>query len=238
MRKLVSRLVMIAEMQARDLMRRRLALALLVALPLAFYLALASSQRDDAVIPGGIAIAFSVAGASIFSVLSSRAVDQRLVLAGFGPWELVAGRLIFLEVLGLPVAGFSAAMMAIFSSPARPWVLGLSVWLVAFIAVPFGLAIGTLVPVELEATLVLIGVVGVQLSLSGSAVLARFLPFWGPRRLIDVALGDPFSVPKMVLVSLAYAAGLFTLSLILIAKRLQVHRPGRLGAPGPRVSPG
>ena len=230
MSRLLGRLVMIAEMQGRDLIRRRVALALLFALPLAFYGALVSSQRTEAVIPGGIAMAFSVAGASIFSVLSSRRVDQRLVLAGFGPWELMAGRLIFLEAVAVPIAGFTAAIMTIVSSPTHPWVLGLAVWLVAFIAVPFGLAIGTLVPIELEATLILIGVVGVQLSLSGDALLGRLLPFWGPRRLIDVALGDSFSILGMSMVSLAYAAALFTLALVLMARRLSVRRPDAMPA--------
>ncbi|HEY1332454.1 MAG TPA: hypothetical protein VGH10_13410 [Actinomycetota bacterium] len=224
-RKRFARLIMVAEMQGRDLLRRRLALILLIVLPLAFYAALTTSDRHQAVIPGGIAIAFAVGGASIFSVLSSRQADQRLVLAGFGPWELVAGRLMFLEVLGLPVAGASAAVMAAVSSPEHPWMLGLAVWLVAFIAVPFGLTIGTLVPQELEATLVLIGVVGIQLSLSGNAVVARVLPFWGARRLIDVALGGSFSIPRLILACMAYAALLFALSLILMTGRLRVRRP-------------
>ncbi len=227
--KLAGRLIMIAEMQGRDLMRRRLALLLLVALPLAFYGALSSHARD-AVIPGGIAMAFSVAGAAIFSVLSTRRVDQRLVLAGFGPWELIAGRLIFLEVLALPIAGSFAALMAVVSSPTRPLVLGLGVWLVAFIAVPFGLAVGALVPVELEATLVLIGVVGIQLSLGSDSTLAKFLPFWGPRRLLDISLGDRLSIRTMALASLTYAAGLFAPSLVLMERRLRIARPR--GVPG------
>ncbi len=76
----LSRVVTVAEMQCRDL-GRRLALILLVVLPLAFYGAMAG-HSDQVIIPGGVAMAFSVAGAAIISVLSSRAVDQRLTLAG------------------------------------------------------------------------------------------------------------------------------------------------------------
>jgi hypothetical protein len=157
-------------------------------------------------------------------------VDQRLALSGFRAGELIMGRLLFIEAVALPVVGGTAALMAVVSSPARPWILGLAVAMVALIAVPFGLAIGTLVPRELEATLILIGVVGIQLSLSGSAAVARLLPFWAPRRLIDVALGETSSVWRMVLVGVAYAAALFAASLILMARQVAVRRHPPIGA--------
>ena len=65
--------------------------------------------------------------------------------------------------------------MAIVSNPPRPWILGLAVAMVALVAVPFGLAIGALVPRELEATLILIGVVGIQLSSNASDALSTSL---------------------------------------------------------------
>jgi len=124
----------IAEMQGRDLGRRRIALTLLAGLPLAFYGALAGHD-PAAIIPGGIAMAFALSGAAIFSVLSSREVDQRLALAGFAPVELLAGRLLFLEAFSVPVVGGSSAVMAIGSDPPRPGVLVLAVATVAVVCV-------------------------------------------------------------------------------------------------------
>jgi hypothetical protein len=218
-----SRVLTIAEMQARDLARRRSAVLLLIALPLAFYGAMAGHE-SDAVIPGGIAMAFSLAGAAIFSVLSSRAVDQRLALAGYRPAELLAGRLLFLEALSVPVVAGSAALMATVSDPPRPWILGLAVAMVALVAVPFGLAVGSLVPRDLEATLILIGVVGIQLSLDPSAVLSKMLPFYGPRRLIDISLGTTYSLWQMTMASVAYSAALLVAALVLMARRVRVRR--------------
>jgi hypothetical protein len=218
-----ARVVVVAEMQGRDLARRHVAMALLVALPVCFYGALAG-QHETAIIPGGIAMAFSIGGAAIFSVLSSRPVDQRLALTGFRPAELLLGRVLFLDVLSLPVVAGTAALMALVSQPGRPWILGLAVAMVALIAVPFGLAIGALVPNELEATLVLIGVVGIQLSLDANAPLGRFLPFWGPRRLLDVALGEPASVLRLVAVCVGYAAVLSVIALWFMGRRLAVRR--------------
>ena len=218
-----SRVVTVAEMQGRDLGRRRLALILLVALPVAFYGALAG-HSSDAIIPGGVAMAFSMAGAAIFSVLSSRAVDQRLTLAGLRAGEILAGRLLFLEVLSLPLVAGSSVLMALVSHPSRPWTMGLAVEMVALVAVPFGLAVGALLPRELEATLVLIGVVGIQLSLDVSQGLSKVLPFYGPMRLLDVSLGGDYPVGAGVALSLGYAATLLAASFYILVRRIRVRR--------------
>jgi len=218
----LSRVVIVAEMQGRDLGRRRLALILLVALPLAFYGALAG-HSSDAIIPGGVAMAFSMAGAAIFAVLSSRAVDQRLTLAGFRAGEILAGRLLFLEVLSLPLVAGSSVLMALVSHPPRPWTMGLAVEMVAVVGIPFGLAVGALLPRELEATLVLIGVVGIQLSLDVSQGLSKVLPFYGPMRLLDGSLGGDYPMGAAVVMSVAYAAALLAASSYLVARRIRVR---------------
>lgn len=172
------RILVPAEMTGRELARRGLALGLLTALPLAFYVA-STHSGGDAVITGGIAMAFSIAGASIFIALTARPVDQRLTLAGYRPFELLLGRLLLLEIFGLGVAGIFSVVMVLGTAPRYPWLLAAGVGLVALTSVPFGLAVGALVPNELEGVLILIGVVGVQLTLQSTQTLAKLLPFWG-----------------------------------------------------------
>ena len=104
-----------------ELVRRRVALALLTALPLAFYEAQAG-HSDRAPVTGGIAMAFSLAGASVFTALTSRGVDQRPTLAGYRPIELLIGRLILLEAFGVAVAALFSIVMVLGSSPAHPWI--------------------------------------------------------------------------------------------------------------------
>ncbi|HTR69379.1 MAG TPA: hypothetical protein VMH41_04030, partial [Mycobacteriales bacterium] len=116
------RVGIMAEMHGRDLLRRHVAIALLVALPLSFYLSSINSGRD-AVGTGGVAMAFAVGGATIFSALSSLAVDQRLVMSGYRPLELLLGRLLFLAPFGIVVAGLFTALMAPISHPQSPGVL-------------------------------------------------------------------------------------------------------------------
>lgn len=213
------RILVPAEMCGRELVRRRVALGLLTALPLAFYLA-QSGHSEHAPVTGGIAMAFSLAGASIFAALTARAVDQRLTLAGYRPIELLIGRLILLEAFGVAVAALFSAVLVIGSNPAHPWVLVGGVELVAVISVPFGLAVGALAPHELEGVLIMIGVVGIQLTLDSTQTVAKALPFWGPQRVLQRSLDATVSIGAAVPVGIAYAAVLLAAAAYVMHKRV------------------
>jgi hypothetical protein len=217
-----------AEMTGRELIRRRVALGLLTALPLAFYYASAGHSRH-AVVTGGIAMAFSVAGASIFAALTARPVDKRLVLAGYHSHEPLFGRLLLLECFGLIVAALFSVAMILGTGPSDPAALIAGVALVAFTSVPFGLAVGALAPHDLEGVLILIGFVGVQLTLTSNETIAKVLPFWGPQRLIERSIGSGGSIGLAVLVDLAYSAALFMLAAYIVhrraPRRLELREP-------------
>ena len=212
------RILVPAEMTGRELGRRGFALGLLTALPLAFYGA-SSNHSDHAITTGGIAMAFSIAGASIFIAMTARPVDQRLILAGYRPWELLLGRLLLLELFGVAVAGVFSVVMVFGSDPGNPWLVAAGVGLVSLSSVPFGLAVGELVPHELEGVLILIGVVGVQLTLDSGQAIARLLPFWGAQRLMDSATDPTTSVGAAVYVDLLYAAALFIGAVYIMHRR-------------------
>ena len=216
------RILIMAEMHGRDLIRRHAALGLLIALPLSFYLA--SASTGGAVSAGGVGMAFAVSGASLFSVLSSQEVDQRLVLAGYRPVELLFGRLVFLGPLGLAIGGAFSALMAIMSAPARPWVMALGVAAVALESVAFGLAVGALVPLELEGTLVLIGVVGVQLAVQLRSAVSKTLPFYGPRRLIASSLATHGPLAGPLLQTAVYGIALLAITRVFISRRVDIER--------------
>ncbi len=222
-----ARFLVPGEMTGRELLRRPVALGLLTALPLAFYGAQAD-HSDHAVVTGGIAMAFSIAGASIFAALTARPVDQRLVLAGYRPHELLLGRVVLLELFGLVVAGLFSIVMVLGTSPADPWALVAGVVLVAVMSVPFGLAVGTLAPHELEGVLILIGVVGIQLTLESTQTIAKLLPFWGPDRLIQRSIDPTISAGAAVPVVIVYAIGLLGAAAYVMRRRAPVR--GSAGA--------
>lgn len=217
------RIVIMAEMHGRDLTRRHAALALLIALPLSFYLA-STRSGATAVSAGGVGMAFAVSGATMFSILSSIEVDQRLVLAGYRPVELLLGRLLFLGPLGLVIAAGFTALMAPLSHPTRPWLLAVGVGLVALQSVPFGLAVGAGLAKELEGTLVLIGVIGLQLAVEVTSPVAKFLPFYGPSRLISSSLTTDGPILSPIVQTATYGLALMILARLFVSRRVDVQR--------------
>jgi hypothetical protein len=218
----LKRMAVMAEMHGRDLIRRHMALGLLVLLPACFYAASAGSG-PSAVTAGGIGMAFAVSGAALFSVMSSAEADQRLVLGGYRPIDLLMGRLLFLGPLGLAIAAGFGVVMATVSHPQRPWLLGVGLGLVALQSVPFGLAVGAMVPRELEGTLALIGVVGVQLAVRLNALTSKLLPFYGPRRLIDASLEHSGSIAGPVLQTALYGLALLFVARAFVSRRVNVR---------------
>jgi hypothetical protein len=226
----VSRVAAAGEADARQLLRRWRALLLLTALPLAFYFA-SSGHNPNAPVIGGVALAFSLAGAPIFANLAARAVDQRLVLSGYRPADLLLARLLVLGSYGVALAVAFGAVMVAKTDPPRPGLLIAGVVLVGVVAVPFGLMLGALLPSELEAVLVMIGAVGIQLTLDQTAQVAKLLPFWGPRQLLEASLGNGISTPHAVETTFGCAAALLAVTFALAARRLRVSGHAR---PTPR----
>jgi hypothetical protein len=221
------RVIVPARMTGRELLRRHLAMGLLTGLPLAFYVSSVSQGPHHAAVTGGIAMAFSVAGASIFAALTARPVDQRLVLAGYRPSELLLGRVLFLELFGVVIATLFSVIMVLGTGPQHPVLLGVGVELVAAISVPFGLAVGALAPHELEGVLILIGIVGIQLTLDPTQTIAKLLPFWGAERVIS------YAVDVNAWTSMAPVAAILYPSLLLVL----AGYIARIRAPASRTPP-
>ena len=95
----------------------------------------------------------------------------------------------------------------------------------AAVSVPFGIAVGALAPRELEAVLVMIGAVGIELSLASSDAVAKALPFWAPRRMLELAVGEPVAAGAMALITLAWVVALLASAGALMAWRLRLTRP-------------
>lgn len=182
--------LVIAEMQARDLLRRRAVMILFVLLPAAFYYSV-PADADFSLLAGAIGVSWAVAAAGLFGILGWRHADPRLALAGARAYQGLLGRLLLLQGLGFGlVALFTPQILwrssALIDDPA---LMTLALVLMAVVSVPVGLAIGALVPRELEGALVLIGVVGVGASVPPDTGIARLLPVWGPLEITQVAAG-------------------------------------------------
>ena len=207
-----SHIMTVAETQGRDLLRRRLALGMLVLLPAAMYLSV--SGEESIIEPGAepfplkvgvIGVAWTIAGAAFFLGLSSRHVDERLILAGYRRVDLALGRLLFLAGVALPMVLVSSLLITTLSrGDSGPIVLAVSCS--AVVALGLGLALASMLPRELEGALALIALVGMQISLPSDSPVAVAMPFHGPIQLAGVAWGSTGSVGLALLHSGAAAA--------------------------------
>ena len=223
------RVLTIAATQGRDLLRRRLALVMLAALPALFYLSVAGQHISRGQDPWNlnvavIGVAWAVGGGAFFLALSSRRIDQRLLLAGYRPAELVLGRLVFLQAFAFIVAaGYSVLFAARSSAAAGPLILAVAV--TALTGVPLGLALAALLPRELEGTLALIGIIGVQTSLPSNLAIAPALPFYGPIKLIQTSWNSQGAILPYFLHGLLAATLLLALAMVLWSRGSAVRSP-------------
>lgn len=212
----------IAEMQGRDLLRRKGALILLAAMPLAFYFALLG-KGAYAITTGGVGMAFSISGAALFSMLAAKRIEPRLVLAGYRPLDLLVGRLLLLEGLGLAVVLGTTGLMTLISRPPHPELVLAGIALTVWVAVPLGLAIATLIARELEGVLAAIAIVGVQLSLPIDSAAAPFFPLYGPLQVLARGGGIRGALLTGVGSGLAYGAALLGVATLSWRYRLRLQ---------------
>ncbi|MGH9061100.1 MAG: hypothetical protein ACRDZY_16550, partial [Acidimicrobiales bacterium] len=151
-------------------------------------------------------------------------VDQRLLLAGYRSSDLVLGRLLFLQVFALLIAGaYSVLLVAVSSAAAGPLIL--AVLITALIGVPLGLALAALLPRELEGTLALIVVIGVQMGMPSSAAFAPATPFYGPLKLIRAAWTGHGEILPYFLHGLLVAAVLLVVAMLLWSRGIAIRPP-------------
>ena len=170
------RTVAIGRAHARELYRRKVAILLLLGLPLAFYLV----AGDD-----GLAISFatvgfgwSVAIISLFSTQSLSAITPRLALLGFRPVEIVAGRVLSIACYGAVIGTLLFVFLQTDDVVRSPAHLAASLAFALLGSSTAGLAVGTVTSRETEAMLVLIGLVSLTLVAPSASSLAEMLPMF------------------------------------------------------------
>lgn len=215
----------VARMALREISRRRGVLALMIVLPLSFYLV----KRDlagQSIRFLALGIGWATSTLSLFGACSARPVEQRLRLTGMGTWRLVGGRLIAVQLCGVGLAGFYLAVVVADQHVARPWAIGVLLVTTALVAATVGAALGAMVSRELEGALALLTLVATQMLADPEQLIARLLPFWSTRELATYAVDDAGT--SYLVAGLVHAAGTFALALglaaVVMAVRLRVVR--------------
>lgn len=243
---LAPRLLTSLRMQAIEYRRRAMLLLLVIALPVAFWAATYYSTGSDLVpvkvpertrtvelaVPlretfpvdiGLMGVAWSVAAASFFSVTGSLERDRRLVLCGYGAWQILLARLGLLACVSVVLAFAATLIFAVLTFSLHPELTWLAAFLAGLIAAGTGMFLGTLLPRPTEGMLIIIGLFGIGMSLGEEA--SRYFFMYPTQQLLRAGrfARDPWPVPH-IWQGLLIAGVFVGLALILWSWRTRVFR--------------
>jgi hypothetical protein len=177
------RLLTVAEMTLRELMRRRGVIVLLLLLPLAFYLIRRDQYIGQSIRSLFIGIGWAVSTAALFSTIGARSIEPRLRLAGYRAHDLYLGRLVGLWTLGVLLAAPFLLLVRLDTAGLRYGAISLAMLCCVAIAAPLGMLVGYLLPREMEGTLLLLTAVALQMIIDPATTVAKVTPFWSSREI-------------------------------------------------------
>jgi hypothetical protein len=174
----------------RAVVRRRLTVGLLVAMPITFYLATHDSVgRSVRALAFGIS--WAVSTVAFFATVSARSVDPRLKLAGWRGHDLLLGRVVGLGSAVLALTAAYATLVALDQPLRSVGAVIVTFGTTGIVAVAVGTVVGVLIAHEMEGTLVLFFLAGLQAIADPFDAWSRALPFWSSRELGTWAIDGP-----------------------------------------------
>ncbi len=173
------------------LLRRRLALGILVALPLVFYLTVDPEAVGRSVRALVFGVTWAVSTVAYFVTSGARRTEPRLIVAGADPRSLTAARIGALVLVGLVLSAVFWLIVVLDQPIRSPAAIAIDFVVSAVVSIALGTAIGALVAKELEGTLVLFLFAGMQAVVNPFERVATFLPLWSSRELVTYAIDGP-----------------------------------------------
>ncbi len=170
----------------RAVARRRLTVGILLAMPVAFYL-VSHDSVGRSVRSLVFGISWAVSTVAFFATVAAHDLDPRLRLAGWRRLDLVAGRLVGLLAIVVGLTLVFAVLVGVDQD-----VRSLAAIVVDFaVTGSVAVAVGTVIGKEMEGTLVLFFLAGLQAIANPFDAWSRALPFWSSRELGTWAVDGP-----------------------------------------------
>lgn len=206
-------------LRVREFGRQPLTLAALLLLPAAvietYGLAVESFPRlpglgtDPATagrVTGAVfAVAFLAGLVGLFQVISARRGDERAAVAGFPRWAMLTTRLAVLVMIAVTGAVVAVATLTVRIDVARPELAVAGLVLAALVYGLIGVLVGTLVPKELEGSILLVFLADIDNALAsglfpldtsvsvpgpGTVRITDLVPLYHPHELVSGAVLD------------------------------------------------
>ncbi|MFC3505702.1 hypothetical protein ACFOOK_32730 [Micromonospora krabiensis] len=226
----MTRILVVAESALRELLRRRSVLVILLLLPLAFYLSRRGDHLGQSIRFVCLGLGWALSTAALFAGSAARGMEPRLRLSGYRSAHLVAGRLLALWTVGVLLSVPYYVLILVDQHDVRYGAIALIMALMVAVAAPFGLLLSAVLPRELEGTLVLLTVVGLQMVMDPADTASRALPFWFSREIATYAIDhtDGGYLTRGLTQGVAFAVALTVAVVVAAAVRLRQRRHLRL----------
>lgn len=224
---MIARTWAMAGATVRELGRRRAVLALMLALPMMFYLGRRGDHTGQAVRFLLLGVGFTVTTGSLFATAAARSLEPRLRLSGYRVRELYLGRLLALLGLGLGLAAPYFLVMLVDQKVERVGALGLALVGAVVVSAPLGMLLGALIPGDMEGVLLLIAVMSLTWLVDPANPQARALPWWSTREIATYAvdLADVGYLQRGLAHAAAYGAALLVATTVIAWRRLRLRYP-------------
>ena len=239
----MSRLATVTRLRVAELLRQPLTLVMLLVLPpivIEMYGVAVNSFPQlstlgaDPMTVGRLtgtlfSVAFLAGLVGLFQVISARTGDERAAIAGFPQWELLTTRLVTMLLIASAGAGVAFVTLSYTVDVAAP---GLAVGFLVLAALIYGLLgviVGTLIPQELEGSIVLVFMADIDNALSsglfsietsariplvGEIGVTDFVPLYHPHELFVGAVLDGDIASGHLLPALGWAIGLLAIAFV------------------------
>lgn len=180
----------VGRMTVRSLVRRRVSMVILVALPLLLYAA-----RHDHVgqsIRGLLfGVSWAVTTVAYFAATAMWDVEPRLGLSGWSWRRLLVGRVGGLLALGWTLAALDVVLVLVDQPVLDAGALTVDFAVTAAVSVFLGTALGAVLHRELEGALMIFLIAALQSVVNPDSVLAHLIPFWSSREIGTYAIDGP-----------------------------------------------
>ncbi|MEV1328108.1 hypothetical protein AB0J20_00855 [Micromonospora costi] len=222
----MTRTLVVAETALRELVRRRSVLVILLLLPLAFYLSRRGDHLGQSIRFVCLGVGWALSTAALFAGSAARGIEPRLRLSGYRSLHLALGRLLALWTVGVGLSVPYFVLILVDQHDVRYGAIALIMVLTVVVAAPLGLLLSAVLPRELEGTLVLLTVVGLQMVMDPAGSASRALPFWFSREIGTYAIDhtDGGYLTRGLTQGIAFAVVLTLLVVAAAAVRLRQRR--------------
>jgi hypothetical protein len=184
----MTKVLTVADMTLREILRRRAVMVIILLLPLAFYMSRRGDHLGQSIRFVCLGLGWALSTAALFTGSAAGGLEPRLRLSGYRGHQLYLGRLVALWAAGGLLSAPYFLLILVDQDGVSHGAIALIMALMVAVAAPFGLALGALLPRELEGTLLLLTVVGLQMMMDPADASSRLLPFWFSREIATYAI--------------------------------------------------